>query len=150
MGLFDKSVPERRNDGVNTEIAQFERELVRLDQNKQDLTFQLGAQFVELNDLQSVAGTAYEPLFLQIEQIDKAKVVLNKRILAVQGLRKCEHCENILPLESAFCNKCGERLNPLFENYEVRKKVCTNCGAQLEEAGIFCTSCGARVASNEQ
>jgi len=149
MGLFDRTAPERREEAVNPEIAQFERELVRLEQNKQDLTFQLGAQFVELNDLQSVAGTAYEPLFLQIEQISKAKVVLNKRILAVQGLRKCEHCENILPLESAFCNKCGERLSALFENYEVRKKVCNNCGAQLEEAGLFCTSCGTRVAPNE-
>ena len=148
MALFDKNLfnlKKNETESVNPEIAQFERRLAELEQQKQEVIFKTGMLYVEKNDVSSVAGTEFEPLLQQLEQIAKETVTLNKRILAVQGLRKCENCENILPLDSAFCNKCGEKLKPLFEAEEAVGNVCSKCGAALDAGAAFCTSCGTKV-----
>ena len=31
----------------------------------------------------------------------------------IQGLRQCEKCGNVLPVDSGFCNKCGDKLPPI-------------------------------------
>lgn len=143
MTLFEK----RKNESntINPEIAAFEKNLAELAKKKQELIFQIGLQYVEKNTVETVAGTEFEPMLQQIDQMEKEKIVLNKRILAVQGLRKCESCENVLPLDSAFCNKCGEKLKPLFETEEVSKNICSKCGATLADGAAFCTACGTKV-----
>ena len=148
MALFDMNVlnmKKNEKETLNPEIAQFERKLAELEKQKQEIIFKAGMLYVEQNNVSSVAGTEFEPLLQQLEQIGKETVTLNKRILAVQGLRKCENCENILPLDSAFCNKCGGKLKPLFEAGEVNENVCSKCGTILDAGAVFCISCGAKV-----
>ncbi len=145
MGLFDMNVFNmKKTETENPEIAEFKKRLAGLEQAKRELIFRIGTIFVEKNNLESVAGTEYESLLLQIEQGANEAEVLNKRILASQGLRKCEKCGNVISLDSAFCNKCGEKLEPLFTE-EVNKNVCSNCGAPLEPGGSFCTVCGTKI-----
>lgn len=146
MGLLDKvAFNVKKVDGDNPEIAECERKLGVLEQNKKEVIYQLGVLFESKNDENSVAGTEYEPLMKKIAEIKNESDLLEKRILAVQGLRKCDKCDNILPLESAFCNLCGEKLSVLFENKDAERKVCSRCGAALVDGAMFCTSCGAKV-----
>lgn len=148
MAIFDKTVfVLKKNEGeaVNPEIVAFEKKLAELEQKKQEVILQIGMRYVEKNDLAGVAGTEFELMLQQLDQMEKEKVVLNKRILAVQGLRKCESCENVLPLDSLFCNKCGEKLQPLFASDEMNKNMCSKCGADLSDGAAFCTSCGTKV-----
>ena len=148
MAIFDKAVSAlKKNDtqATNPEIVAFESKLEELEQQKKDVIFDIGMNYVEKNTLESVAGTEYARFLRQLEEIEKEKVVLSKRILSVQGLRKCENCENILPLDSAFCNKCGEKLQTLFVSAELTGNMCSKCGASLSEGAAFCTACGAKV-----
>ena len=148
MAIFDKAVftlKKNETEAVHPEIAAFESKLEELEQQKKDVIFDIGMNYVEKNTLESASGTEYVHFLRQLEEIEKEKVVLNKRILAVQGLRKCEKCENILPLDSAFCNKCGEKLQPLFAADEVAGNMCSKCGASLSPGAAFCTACGAKV-----
>ena len=66
-------------------------------------------------------------------------------MLAVQGKRKCEKCGNVLVLESVFCNKCGEKLEPLFAEEMAKQNICPQCGATHSEEAAFCTSCGYKL-----
>ena len=147
MAIFDKAVSVlKKNDtqATNPEIVAFESKLEELEQKKKDVIFDIGMHYLEKNTLEN-ASTEYVSFLRQLEEIEKEKVVLNKRILAVQGLRKCEKCENILPLDSAFCNKCGEKLQTLFVSAELTGNMCSKCGASLSEGAAFCTACGAKV-----
>lgn len=145
MGLLDMNVFNmKKTETENPEIAEFKKRLAGLEQSKRELIFKIGAIFVEKNDLESVAGTEYEGLLLQLDQGAKEAETLNKRILAAQGLRKCEKCGNTISLDSAFCSKCGEKLEPLFTE-EVNKDTCSNCGASLERGASFCAVCGTKI-----
>ena len=46
--------------------------------------------------------------------------------------KRCPKCGSILADDSAFCNKCGAKLNDL----------CPKCGNQLPQGARFCNKCG--------
>lgn len=148
MGLFDSNMFRTKKittETVTPEIEQFKRKLYEMEQQKQQITIEIGKLYVAKNELTDVVGTEFEPLLQQLAQIAKESTVLNKKILAAQGLRKCEKCENILSLDSAFCNKCGEKLSPLFEAEDLSENMCSKCGATLSAGAAFCTFCGTKA-----
>ena len=61
-----------------------------------------------------------------------------------QGLRICDHCHQIITLDSAFCNKCGSKLEPIVPS-SAGGRFCPACGASLAEGDVFCVTCGAKV-----
>lgn len=65
-------------------------------------------------------------------------------MLAAQGLRLCDHCHQIITLDSAFCNKCGSKLEPIVPS-SAGGRFCPACGASLAEGDVFCVTCGAKV-----
>ena len=144
MGLFD-SKNTQQAPAVAPEIVECDNQLAALAQKKADTINQIGILFVENNDSKTAAGTIYEPWMKELEKMANEVVVLEKRKLAVQGLRKCEKCGNVLVLDSAFCNKCGEKLEALFAPTEQNPNICTKCGAPHAEGAMFCTSCGNKL-----
>lgn len=98
---------------------------------------------------EKVKGTLYEECVARVAAIDKEADYQEKRKLAVKGLRKCEKCGNVLVLDSAFCNKCGEKLKPLLaeENtvQNIVQNICPKCGSACVEGAAFCTSCGNKL-----
>ena len=140
MGLFDRKVSE----SVSTpEIAECDAKIANLNQQRQKTIYSIGEQYVELNTVESAAGTTFEVHMEQLKSIDEEIAVTEKRKLAVQGLRKCEKCGNILVIDSVFCNKCGEKLEAL--QAEVIKNICPKCGSVYEEDAAFCISCGSKL-----
>lgn len=139
MAFFDKKEP------LLPGVAECEKKLGELEKRKTVLIMQIGQMFLEKNSLEDVAGTPYEEMMKEIQVIEKEKEFQNKRMLAVQGKRKCEKCGNVLVLESVFCNKCGEKLEPLFAEEMAKQNICPQCGATHSEEAAFCTSCGYKL-----
>ena len=143
MGLFDSK--QTSAPAQIPEVAECDRQLAMLEQKKKDIIYKIGQMYADNNDSKTAAGTVYEEFMKEIEKMAEEVIVLEKRKLAVQGLRKCEKCGNVLVLDSAFCNKCGEKLEPLFAATEQNPNICTKCGASYEEGAAFCTSCGNKL-----
>lgn len=141
MALFEK----KAETAVPPEVATCEREIAALERRKDERLKQIGLMFLYNNKQEDLAGTPYEESAADITVIEKKIDFYEKRKLAVQGKRKCEKCGCILPLDSAFCNKCGERLEPLFMEEMKNQGVCPQCGARYESGAAFCTSCGNKL-----
>lgn len=109
------------------------------------MIYQIGKLYVDNHDFSSAAETIYEALMQELKKNAEEVVNLEKRKLAVQNLRKCEKCGNILVLDSVFCNKCGEKLEELFVATEQNPNICTKCGAPYTAGDVFCTSCGNKL-----
>lgn len=143
MGFLD--VKQESAGAANLQVAECERQMSSLFQRKQELLVCIGQIYADSNDAAATVGTAYEEPLKEIEKIKEELIILEKRKLAVQGMRKCEKCGNILVLDSAFCNKCGERLAELFIPTEENPRICAKCGAPYNEGTKFCTRCGNKL-----
>lgn len=143
MGLFDAK--QTKSQTVSPEVADCDRQLAALAQRKRELVFNIGQLYVDSNDSTSAAGMVYEGPLKEIEKIAEDTATLEKRKLALQGLRKCEKCGNVLVLDSAFCNKCGEKLEALFAPTEQNPHICSKCGMPYAEGAAFCTGCGSKL-----
>jgi len=141
MAFFEK----KETVTVNPEVAECDKKIAELVRRRADLIMQIGLKFLENNTVDALVGTPYENEAKEIVVTDKEKEFFEKRKLAVQNLRKCENCDNILVLDSAFCNKCGSKLEPLFINEVQNQNVCAKCGATYDEGAMFCTSCGNKL-----
>lgn len=141
MALFEK----KETVTVSPEVAVCQQKLAELERSRTEKVLQIGQMFLNNNGEAELAGTVYEEAAKAVRAIDKERDFQEKRMLAVQGKRKCEKCGNILVLDSAFCNKCGEKLEPLFEEEKKDQKICPNCGSAYGEGAAFCTSCGQKL-----
>ncbi len=143
MAFFDAR--QTQKDVVSPEVAECDMKLAELEQERQSAIFQIGQVYVENNDPKAAEGTPYEELRKEVARIEEETEALEKRKLAVQGLRKCEKCGNILVLESGFCNICGEKLGKLFVPTQENPHICSRCGEPYEEGMLFCTGCGNKL-----
>lgn len=141
MGFFDK----KETVVTPPEVVECEKKLAELHARRTEMVMQIGLMFLANNPLEKLAGSPYEENAKAIAAIDRERDFQEKRKLAVQGLRKCEKCGNVLVRDSAFCNKCGEKLEPLFAEETKNQNVCPVCGAPYEEDAVFCTSCGNKL-----
>ena len=130
---------------VAPEIVECDNRLAAVEKRKYEVIYAIGLQYVNNNDVQSATGTIYEECMKELKSLEEETIFLEKRKLAVQGLRKCEKCGNILVLDSAFCNKCGEKLGELFPAAQPVSNVCAQCGAPYEADAAFCTNCGNKL-----
>lgn len=140
MALFEK----KDTVTVSPEVAACEQKLAELERSRIEKVLQIGQIFLD-NNKEELAGTVYEETAKAVSIILKEKEFQEKRMLAVQGKRKCETCGNILVLDSAFCNKCGEKLEPLFAEEMKKQNICPKCGNTYGEDAMFCTSCGQKL-----
>ena len=78
---------------------------------------------------------------------------MNKKILFNKGMRKCDNCEEIIPVESTFCEVCGTKQKALKikkektqekeeEKNVAKEKVCPQCGLICNAKAKFCSKCG--------
>lgn len=67
---------------------------------------QLGKLFYVKNANRDIEDE-YREAFQNISKLYEEKSLLEVKMLAKQGKRKCDSCLKIVPLESKFCNMCG-------------------------------------------
>lgn len=139
MGLFDRlQANEEKGDAYDEKLRDLKAQKIRI-------TRQIGEKFIEENAGKDMSETAYSDMFSQLEA-NSAEIELTlKRQLASKGLRKCESCGAELPINSAFCNKCGSKLEDLETEVVTAGKICPKCGAAIEAGDAFCISCGYKL-----
>lgn len=128
-------------------VAECDAKLAQLAKQKQDVIYKVGLKYVENNNVDDAAGTIYAEEMNELEALTREMDGTEVRKLALQGLRKCEKCGNILVIDSAFCNKCGEKLAPLQVENETTQTIlrCSKCGNPVESGAAFCVSCGNKI-----
>lgn len=73
-----------------------------------------------------------------------------KKILKLKNVPLCLNCGSPVTPNSAFCTKCGARLqsqpvNPVSQAVDVTsqpKKICPACNTELPPDTLYCTNCG--------
>lgn len=144
MGLFGGETKMKAKE-TNPAVSECAKRLNELEQERKKLLLAIGSKYFEEHKEDLAKGTAYADDVEDIIAIDKEKVIVEMRKLALQGLRKCTACGSMLPLDSMFCNKCGEKQQLLNVTETMSKNVCPNCGAEREEDNVFCTVCGYKL-----
>lgn len=144
MGLFngETKMKARENSPAVTECA---KRLNELEQERKKLLLEIGTKYFEDHKDDPAKEMQYAKEMEEIIAMDKEAVIVEMRKLALQGLRKCTACGNMLPLDSMFCNKCGEKQQLLKVTETMNKNVCPNCGAERDADNIFCTVCGYKL-----
>lgn len=119
---------------------------LKLDEQLKSIYEKIGEIFYEETDDNKVENTLYQELFAEIRKILDEKNLLEDKQLAMQGKKRCRLCQNVLPIESKFCNMCGDKLPEVetitVENAETNINKCLGCGNTLEADAIFCPNCG--------
>lgn len=142
MGFFDSLQENIQKIGADVSTSKFDNQIMVTDGQIQELLVSIGRTYLEAH--RETCEPEYAQAVEAIKKLEGEREVLERNKLASQGLRMCEHCHQIITLDSAFCNKCGSKLEPVALS-SAGGKFCPSCGASLESGDVFCTSCGAKV-----
>lgn len=128
---------------LNTAISEKEKRISQLfllvgqsyyEKHKNDDTAEELEKIAEINAL-------YAEIFTKREKIKEIK-----------GVVKCENCGADVPLNAAFCNACGTKVNrtePTKKNTE-EVCMCPTCQAVVEKGNLFCNHCGTKIESTNE
>ncbi|WP_432630449.1 zinc ribbon domain-containing protein [Brotaphodocola sp.] len=142
MGFLDSFQGNIQKIGTNVSTAKFDSQILETDNKIKELLISIGRTYLEAH--REDCEQEYKEAICSIKKLEEERETLERNKLAAQGLRKCEYCHQIITLDSAFCNKCGSKLEQIVLS-SAGGKFCPSCGASLEEGDVFCTSCGAKV-----
>ena len=95
-------------------------------------------------------GKAFSKECKKIDKINDEISEMKKEFLYSKELRECKNCKEVIPLTSAFCEKCGEKQEPVKIKKKEEKKetevkverVCPTCGLVCSNDAKFCNKCG--------
>ncbi len=87
----------------------------------------------------------------KIDKINAEIAEMKKEYLVSKDLRECSKCGEVIPLSSAFCEKCGAKQEVIKVKKKEDKKseaevkverVCPSCGLICSSEAKFCNKCG--------
>lgn len=137
---------EKRDTGFQVPgVAECDAMLAQLEGQKREVIYKIGLKYVENNSAASAAGSIFEEEMNKIQGIYSEMDATEVKKLALQGMRKCEKCGNVLVIDSLFCNKCGVKLEPLQVEVGPAERRCPKCGNIVESDAAFCVFCGNQV-----
>ena len=121
-----------------------------------DAIMELGRLCLERN--LDTPEAEYAEQIKAIKDLQDRKFLLDRYQDKLQGNVKCEKCGAIVPPDSMFCNKCGEKLPEYdFSSLEIKEGVepvseektdgtlCPSCGAAIAPGTKFCEKCGTKI-----
>lgn len=77
-----------------------------------------------------------------------AEIAQNReKIKQIKGVAKCPRCGTDVPLNAAFCNACGTKMERTGGTSETNgaQRHCPVCHAVVGAEDAFCNNCGAKV-----
>lgn len=152
MGLFDNLQEKINLEAIQGKLkadangGSFDSEIENAEKKLRDKLAELGEVFFQENA--ESCEEKYAPYIEAVKELLAEKDGLERAKLAAQGLRKCDFCGQTIPLDSMFCNKCGEKLEPVQSQRDL-KGHCAKCGAAVMEGAAFCTVCGAPLSEKQ-
>ena len=129
---------------LNSEISEKEKKIAQLYQA-------IGQSYYERHTDEPApehreAVGEIKALFAEIAQC-------REEIKQIRGIVKCPNCGADVPLQAAFCNACGAKMEAApAQPAAVAEgtKICPACGAASPKDNRFCTRCGAKFDETEQ
>lgn len=81
-----------------------------------------------------------DALYAEIEE-DREK------IKQIKGVVKCPKCGADVPLNAAFCNACGTKMESVDNSggNDEAKRYCPACHTAVGEDDVFCNNCGTKI-----
>lgn len=141
MGLLD-TLQGIQGKKEPASFRQFDTQIAETERQIMEQLAAVGRIYLEQN--QENYGEEYAPYLQEVSNLMEQKKELERNKLAAQGLRLCQNCNQSIPLDSAFCNKCGAKMEPIAVS-SGKGKHCPSCGAAIEPGSAFCTECGMRL-----
>ncbi len=105
-----------QNEISATDAKRIDGSILQVDNQKKNLIYQLGEAFYKANKDNAEAVDEYKVAIENINKLEFNRKVWINRKMKLQGMRICEGCGNVLPYESAFCNRCGIKLEAVAED----------------------------------
>lgn len=99
----------------SSEIKAIENSLRQVEERRKNMIYQLGELYYENYKDKELVDEAFKSKVDTINKLEYNTKVWNNRKLKTQGMRMCEGCNNVLPYESFFCNRCGAKLDAVAE-----------------------------------
>lgn len=97
-------------------------------------------------------GAEFLEQIKEVKRHQEAERMWYQYSLSLNDKIQCEECKSIIPLDSAFCNKCGKPIQKLdFTSIKnelgsaEEGKTCPRCGTALIQEAVFCPNCGMKV-----
>ncbi len=96
-------------------------------------------------------GKVFKAECKKIDNLQKEILDINTRILFNKNLRTCLNCNEVIALDSAFCENCGTKQKKLkldekpkesVKEEEEVSNVCPHCGTVCGKDSKFCSKCG--------
>lgn len=140
-----------------TEKARIKKEIAQAEAAIQNAYVEIGKKFAAENP----DNEAYKEFFDAISEKNADIEKFNSQLFELEDKITCKNCGASLDKDAKFCNKCGEKVEVPVVAAEVveegdgaeaaaeteekaEAKVCSNCGAELEEGANFCDKCGTK------
>ena len=123
---------------LNSAISDKEKKITQLYASIGQAYYQRHRSDPDAEELQQIE--AVNALFAEIAQCQE-------EIKQIKGIVKCPSCGADVPLQAAFCNSCGAKMEPAAPQAAVHTedtKICPVCGAASPRENRFCTSCGTK------
>lgn len=123
---------------LNREISDREKKISQLYLN-------IGQLYYEEHKGDSTAE--YQEIIGEINAL-YAEIVQNReQIKQIKGVVKCLKCGADVPLNAAFCNACGTKMERAGSVSETNgaQRHCPVCHAVVSTGDAFCSNCGAKV-----
>lgn len=105
-----------QNEMNATDAKRIDGSIMQVDNQKKNMIFQLGEAYYKANKDSAEVDEAYKVTIDNINKLEYNRKVWINRKMKLQGMRICEGCGNVLPYESAFCNRCGIKLEDVAED----------------------------------
>ena len=70
-----------------------------------------------------------------------------EKIKQIKGVVKCPKCGSDVPLNAAFCNTCGAKMDRsgTVGGTDAAQRTCPACHAAVDAENAFCNNCGAKL-----
>lgn len=123
------------------EIARLNSAISEEEKKINNFYYQIGKMYAQVhrNDFDE----DFSPLFFGLNESEETLAKLKADLLSVKGTQNCPFCGAEVPLNSAFCNVCGNAMPaPPVDEGKVR---CSTCGNMINRGLKFCTKCGSLV-----
>ena len=141
----------QKNQSESPEIQQAEQNCQRAENAINDALLVLGRTVYET--YKNTSGYEFNEQVTQVTECIKKSELWKQYRLTLDGKMKCDKCSSIITSDSAFCNKCGTKIDPLnFDSLGISTtklvdspNMCTSCGAPLVDGALFCEKCGCKI-----
>lgn len=154
MKNFDvnKFIP-RSAEAQNPKIEHAESNLYDAGLNVKNALQELGRAYFDANK-DNMEAEYYEQI-THIKKCMDLEVLWHQYRLSLDGKVLCENCGADNPLNSLFCNQCGNSIpavdfsvlgvEPSVKEYPADMAVCRACGKPLVSGAVFCEACGTKI-----